>query len=283
MSYLLFDIGGTNMRVAHARTMRTFEEPVIIATPLTVEGGMDALRGVTRAVTHGRPLRCAIGGIPDPRGIADPRRLPRELHWTRRPLARTLERVLGVPVLLENDSALVGLGEATVGAGRGAAIVMYLTVSTGVGGARIVDGRIDRSACGFEPGHQIVVPGGRRCVSCGARGHLQAYIAGPALRDIHGSDPVAIHSARAWRDAADVLARGLVNSIVHWSPEVVVLGGSVMERIPLRRVQTSLAEHLRKFPPPPVRRATLGSVGGLHGALALLRQYRAPLRRVTRS
>ena len=57
---------------------------------------------------------------------------------------------------LANDSDLDGLGEATVGAGKGFNIVAYITVSTGIGGVRIVGGKIDVSTYGFEPGHQII-------------------------------------------------------------------------------------------------------------------------------
>src|SRR6185436_9338463 len=55
-----------------------------------------------------------------------------------------LNKLFNCPVYLENDAALCGLGEASVGAGQGSKIMVYLTISTGVGGARIVGGKIDR-------------------------------------------------------------------------------------------------------------------------------------------
>jgi len=59
-------------------------------------------------------------------------------------------------VFIENDASIVGLGEAVSGAGMGEEIVVYITVSTGVGGTRIVSGEIDEHAYGFEPGHELI-------------------------------------------------------------------------------------------------------------------------------
>jgi glucokinase len=81
--------------------------------------------------------------------------------WVDKPLGSRLEKALGVKVLLENDAALAALGEAVFGAGRRAEIVGYLTISTGIGGARVVDGRIDKKSVGFEPGHMIIDVGNK--------------------------------------------------------------------------------------------------------------------------
>ena len=76
--------------------------------------------------------------------------------WIRKPFSERLKAELACPVFLENDSAIVALGEAHHGAGKGDDIMAYLTVSTGMGGARIVHGAIDVNVFGFEPGHQYI-------------------------------------------------------------------------------------------------------------------------------
>src|SRR3989344_1426609 len=82
---------------------------------------------------------------------------PNMSKWDNRPLKKELQRALHTKnVFLENDTALVGLGEAVRGSGKGKQIVAYITVSTGINGVRIVNGEIDRSALGFEIGHQIL-------------------------------------------------------------------------------------------------------------------------------
>ena len=176
-----------------------------------------------------------------------------------------LIQLFSCPALIENDSALCGLGEAVAGAGRGSDIVAYITVSTGVGGVRIVDGKVDRAHAGFEPGHQIVASGLT----------LERLVSGRAMSEKYGKHPREITDEVVWEELAGYLALGLHNTIVHWSPEVVVLGGSMMKvpGIALPAVQAYLAKTLKIFPVlPELRLAELGDFGGLHGALELLRQ-----------
>ncbi|NSW86736.1 MAG: ROK family protein [Syntrophobacteraceae bacterium] len=99
------------------------------------------------------------------------------------PLARELETGLGLPVTIENDANVFGLGESRAGAGRGIRNWIGITLGTGVGGCLILDGRLwQGDGLGFvgEIGHMIVWPGGSRC-ACGASGCLEAYASGRAL------------------------------------------------------------------------------------------------------
>ena len=99
------------------------------------------------------------------------------------PLGPKLEAALGLPVLLENDANVYGIGESWVGAGRGIPNWVGLTLGTGVGGCLILDGRLwDGDNLGFvgELGHLIVHPEGPRC-ACGLRGCLEAHASGSAL------------------------------------------------------------------------------------------------------
>jgi glucokinase len=93
-----------------------------------------------------------------------------------------LESKLECPVSVANDANLAALGEWRHGAGRGKDYVIYLTLSTGIGGGVIADGRLLQGADGLAPelGHMSVVPDGPLC-GCGRQGHLEALAAGPAL------------------------------------------------------------------------------------------------------
>ena len=172
---------------------------------------------------------------------------------------------------MENDTALVGLGEATSGAGLGKSIVAYITVSTGVGGVRIVDGKIDRNSFGFEPGHQVILPNGSSC-NCGGIGHLETLVAGFYLERTYKQKPEDIKDPEVWDEVAKYLGLGLCNSIVHWSPDIVVLGGAVMKSVDLEKVKVYLKEYLTIFPQPPdLVPAKFDADGGLYGALELLK------------
>ncbi|MFV1917705.1 MAG: ROK family protein, partial [Patescibacteria group bacterium] len=106
-------------------------------------------------------------------------------------------------------------------------------------------------------------------------GHLEAHISGAAVEKRYGKKPYEITDDKFWDELARLLAFGLNNTIVHWSPDVVVLGGSMMKKIgiPIDRVKFHLKKILKIFPElPEIKKAELGDLGGLHGALYYLKQ-----------
>ncbi|MHA7304582.1 ROK family glucokinase [Arthrobacter sp. TMN-49] len=104
------------------------------------------------------------------------------LAWREEPLRDTLEAMLNRPVLVTNDADAAGWAEWRFGAGRGQDRIVMLTLGTGIGGALVMDGRVERGSFGMagEFGHQIIMPGGHRC-ECGNRGCWEQYASGNAL------------------------------------------------------------------------------------------------------
>lgn len=280
--YILFDIGGTKMRVVAADREKFLGEPVVVSTPKDFSEGLETLKRIIDNLAlglaaDGRAVTAIVGGIAGPLNAEQTMlvKSPNLADWVNRDIKNTLHDAYKVPVNLENDAALVGLGEAHFGAGRGKSIVAYLTISTGVGGARIIDGKIDRASFGFEPGHQIIDPDNSLCPTCEGN-DLEAYVSGTAIEKRYGMKPYEIHDDAIWDELAKFLAYGLNNTIVHWSPDVVVLGGSMMKEIgiPVPAVRKYLAEILKIFPTPPViEKAELGDFGGLYGSLAFARTH----------
>lgn len=279
MNYILFDIGGTNMRVALSKDGTTFGEPQITATPKDFSMGMETLKKLAYQLTGGEHIDAAGGGIAGT--LSRDRSVflngPHLQGWNGKPIKRVLEELLSCPVFVENDTAIVGLGESVAGSGRGASIVAYVTVSTGVGGVRIIDQKIDVSAMGFEPGHQIFDAGGAlHEKTVGGYGiTLEGYISGTAITERYNKKPYEITEPAFWDDMARLLAYGLNNTIVHWSPDVVVIGGSMMKKIgiPIDRVEAHLKGILHIFPQlPRLVHSELGDFGGLHGALHFVKQ-----------
>lgn len=272
--YLLFDIGGTKTRIAFSGDGRGFGEPTVVPTPGDFDEGMVLIRDVARELSCGRKISAAAGGIAGPLD-RDKTKLVNSPHipsWTGKPLKENLRDILRAPVFLENDSAMAGLGEAVYGKGKGQRIVVYMTVSTGVGGTRIVDGEIDIGALGFEPGHQIIDADGTLCPGCKSiPSYLERLVSGSAIEKRYRKKPAEIDEPAVWDEVACFLAYGLNNTIVHWSPDVVILGGSVMKSISLERVRFHLRRVLKIFPEVPlIENAVLGDFGGLYGALYLL-------------
>lgn len=280
--YLIFDIGGTKMRVAASSDGRDFGEPKILETPQNFQQGVGLLVETARILFGGEKIEMAAGGVAGPLDQEHSKLVnaPQLPDWIDKPLKAELSERLQASVWLENDAALAGLGEAVRGAGRGFEIVAYLTVSTGLGGARIVDGAIDRSRFGFEPGHQIIDPNGLACPACldqeGGRGHLEGYLGGRALEERFGRPVREIADREVWDEAARFLAIGLNNLIVHWSPDIIVLGGPQIlgqPAIDLEKVREKLRELMTIFPElPEIKKAELADFAGLYGSLVYLRQ-----------
>jgi glucokinase len=114
--------------------------------------------------------------------------------WENFPLAERLRGELGAPVTVDNDANAGALGEFRFGAGRGVSSLCYLTVSTGVGGGWVLDGRVWRGADGMagEIGHTVADPNGPLCL-CGKRGCVERYASGPYIaqhaRDLLDENP----------------------------------------------------------------------------------------------
>jgi glucokinase len=270
--YLVFDIGGTNMRVGISPDGSDIKETKSIPTPQNFDEGLGALKQVAKELATGKKIVAAAGGIA---GSLDNNKTmlvasPHIQDWVNKPLRNTLETILGTSVKLENDSLLGGLGEAVYGAGGNQEIVAYIAVGTGVGGARFVKGRIDENSLGFEPGHQIIINNGNAC-RCGGKGHLEAYIGGKYLEEKYQKSSVDIHDPQIWDDVAKYLSIGLTNAIVLWSPNIVVIGGSVANKIPLDKTQVYLNNNLTIFPNKPTLTKASLAYPGLFGALELLK------------
>lgn len=277
--FLLFDVGATKMRVAVSDGQHV-DFPHSIPTPSDPGKGIALMHQIGRSlVPEGGRIEgvaaCVSGVFNTERtALVSSPNLP---DWVGAPLKTKLEDAFSAPVFLENDATCAALGEAVYGAGMGKRIVAFLTVSTGVGGARIVDGRIDARAVGFEPGHQIIDSWGSRksaCGVCGQGGCLEGFISGAALKTRYGKESGEIVDEAVWKEVAEALAVGLCNSIVHWSPDIIVLGGAVMRnKIPLDQVVSSLKERMKIFQSlPEVRMAALQDASGLWGALALVQK-----------
>jgi predicted NBD/HSP70 family sugar kinase len=264
--YLLFDIGGTNTRLAaYTKGSRSFGKPVIFKTPKKFSDGMKKITEEAHKLC-GNKIKMVVGGIA---GTVDKKkgtvrnrlRLP---GWTGKPFAKTLTKNLGAKVIMHNDTAIVGLGEAVYGAGKGYDLVVYMTISTGVGGARIDHGQIETSYGGFEPGKQVIDEKGRS---------LEWHISGTSIKKRFGKNPHDLKNKKFWDTAYKYLATGLFNTIVYWSPEVLILGGGVLKNeMSLAKIKKELKLHKEIPKLPEIKLGKFDDFGGLYGAMALIKQ-----------
>ncbi len=264
---LALDFGGTKHAAAVARLgEREWLARERRPSPRGADATTDLaiMLDMAEALLAAVPGRLAAVGVSFGGPVDAPHGVIRRSHhvpgWENVPLAARLERALGAPVRVDNDANAGALGEWRFGAGQDAESLLYVTVSTGIGGGWILAGRPWRGSDGMagEIGHTIVRPGGPLCV-CGRRGCLEVVACGPAIareaRERLAADPAvgqilrglvdgdlaaltAAHVSRA-AEAGDPLARevllaaaralgdGIGNALSLMNPEVVVLGGGV--------------------------------------------------------
>lgn len=258
---LLFDIGGTKSRFAISNDGLSFDEPIIIDTPAQYTQGILAFDDCVKKITRGKKIDKAVGGFPGT--IIDGKvfKSPNLPDYEGKLLSYELERVFGVKPTLENDASLATLGEAVYGAGKGFGIVAYITISTGIGGGLVIDKKIQKKKYGFEPGHQIV--------NYKTREVLHDLISGTALSKKYNKPAKEIKEPEIYEWISEVLGVALTNTIVHWSPDVLVLGGSITKDIDVSEVEEQIKNNMKIFPDIPViKRAELGAYNGIWGALA---------------
>jgi glucokinase len=262
MAVLAIDIGGTKLAAGivdtEGRILARGEAPTLAAEGFEPVLGRIARLGrdllsrpeVGDVSVHRIGVGCA-GPVDLKAGIVfNPPNLP---GWTRVPLTDRLQRELNLPVVLENDANAAALGEFRYGAGRGARSIVYMTVSTGIGGGIILDGRIWhglKDAAG-EVGHMTVCPDGPLC-GCGNRGCLEAMSSGTSIArrarevvatgrqtglgdipTLTSADVVRLAQAgdvaarEVWDSAVGFLGIGVAAVITILAPERVVIGGGV--------------------------------------------------------
>lgn len=188
---LALDFGGTKLSAAATRL--PFTSPLQwlarrrVVTPATADGRFEYATMLAMArelVTEVGPpdvIGVSFGGPVDvTQGLV---RLSHHVAgWENVPLADWLANAFEVPVVVDNDANAAALGEHRLGAGRGLDDLLYVTVSTGVGGGWVLNGEVyrGRGRMAGEIGHVVVNPGGMACV-CGKQGCVEAEACGPAI------------------------------------------------------------------------------------------------------
>ena len=271
--YLLFDIGGTKTRFGVSEDGEKVTGMSVINTPLDFDTAMKAFSDEFSRIIAERNVEAVAGGIA---GVLDEKKRalvksPNLTTWENKPLGKSLEQTVGLKVLLENDADLAGLGEVVMGAGRSFRIVAYITIGTGIGGTRIVNGEVDERVYGFEPGHQILDAGGS---ILGKVSSFEELASGSGIKRRYKMTTEEIKDGNIWDQVTKYIAYGLHNTILHWSPEIIVMGGGLIESgaISMETLNVYVSETMKVFPEvPKIVKSELGEASGLYGALQKLK------------
>jgi predicted NBD/HSP70 family sugar kinase len=263
--YILIDIGGTKTRVTLTEHREAFLPPIVFHTPQELSEWEEELKKAKEELLHGRQVLGVIAGVPATlTEFGEIEVAPNLPKWAGVKLKEKLETLFYCKAVLNNDTALVGLGEAVYGAGKDHPIVAYVTISTGVNGVRVVDGKIDRSTFGFEIGHTIIHD----------EHDVENYISGGSLERKYGRPSHEVHDVHLWEKVNHYAGIFGANTIMYWSPSIIVYGGPVMNDLHIEIIEKEAKQFLKMYKKTPVFvRGTLGDFGGLYGALALSKEF----------
>jgi len=299
------DVGGTKvLALAVDESGRRVGNEARRPTPRGSDALLDAIVGVITEVraSVGEPLAAVGVGVP---GLVDRTgRLaigPNLPGIAAVPFREDLQGRLRLPVAVDNDATCATWAEVTLGAARGASEAFMVTLGTGIGGGIVTDGKLQRGRNGFagEPGHMVVDPDGPPC-PCGRRGCWERYASGSGLGRLareaaesgrgermvqlageaelvrgehvataaHEGDPDAIE---VFKQFAWWAALGIANLVDLLDPEVVVVGGGLVEAgdvvmTPIRGAFRDLVLAADHRPEVPIVPAVLGGDAGAIGA-----------------
>lgn len=296
MAYIFgVDIGGTKIAVAAVSLQGEILDRAEIETR-AAEGAsrviarlFDALHSIQR---DDELLGIGIGctGPVDPRTghVMNPYTLP---TWEDVDIVSPLAGEFHARAALENDCDAAALGEHWIGSARGANNAVYITVGTGIGAGLILNNRLYRGVgmTAGEIGHMTIVHDGPPCY-CGSRGCLEMYAAGPAIarayenktgaHNISAREVIAraqngdAHARRVVEQTAYYLGVGLGNLITILAPDVIVLGGGVMQHFDLfyPTLRATITKNVTLVPSEQVNivPAALGQNAGVTGAAKAL-------------
>ena len=306
--HIAIDIGGTQIRAALFTDESIVPRQIEKIDTSGEQSTLERLCALISRIWPGNDEISAIGiataGAVDPyRGIVIS--APNIKGWIDVPLRDHIRNCFHVPVFIGNDANLAAIGEWKYGAGQGHHDLIYLTISTGIGGGIILGDRLLLGHQGLagEMGHITVLPDGPVC-GCGQKGHIEALSSGTAIaqwtkseldkgassilekeanissrviaRAANQGDQLAIE---AFERAGHFLGMALANFLHLFNPTTVIFGGGVTQSgdlllIPAQKALQTFILHPQYLADFSLSRASLGDEAGLIGALVLARSGR---------
>jgi glucokinase len=275
--YIALDIGGTKFMAAAIDCNKQIIAREKAAAPSTLREGLDLLKSMIGRVCGNAEIvaigASAGGPLDYLTGVISPLHSP---EWRNVPLKSIMEKEYKVPFTVDVDTNAAALAEYQF-CDKKADRLLYLTLSTGLGGGFIVDGQIYRGSNGSHPevGHQGIIYrlpiSGPVACPCGATDCLEAIVCGSAIKKIYKKSAEELLDEE-WSQVAYNLGQGIRNLAAIYAPSLVVLGGGMAlgggDRL-IGGIRKVLDENVKIVPVPHVKLSELGYDTALWGAYAL--------------
>lgn len=273
--YVAIDFGSTNTRVASSLDLVTFDKVHKFKTSTDLDSQIELISYALAKVTGGEEISFIGLGI---HGMIDKKKgiyvkMPNYPALDNKEFGVLFPHLPLERVFIENDAVVAALAEAKLGNGQEFSRCAYVTVSSGIGGALVVNGKIPKDVT-YEPGHIIITKDGQMNKSSGVPGDFEAYASGFFFETNYGVKPEDCEDQDIWKDYASHLAVGLHNVIQLWCPDGLVLGGGVGYNC-FENLVSYLQDDLKKIQfveLPKIVKSKFGDDVGLYGALSIIKR-----------
>ncbi len=260
------DIGGTKTRIAVASSPNKVTKDIVIPTPQNQSLALKIYLEKLLEIAGSKKVLSL--GVASP-AIIDKTRgsiiKPSHIPWSYLPIDDYFKNELGCLATIGNDATLGGIAESKLGAGAKHKLVLYVTISTGIGTAIILNGEPITQQYNSEGGRQIIHSHPFPGVA------YQKVASGGAIKAKYHKTAAEITSKSDWEQIAKNISTGLFNLITIIQPDIVVLGGGVS--VHYNHFITPLRTYLDKFhslyPIPPIKQAKFVETAPLIGALIM--------------
>ena len=230
------DTGGTKTLVAAFGKNGSLLRSEKFPTPHDVTEYIELLSSTITRVAHDKPFDAISVALPGMVRGHTALWCP-NLGWKNQPIGSMLGKQFDCPIVLENDANLAGLAEAraltTI-----PDVVLYVTVSTGIGTGIIVDGKLHPGFNNSEAGHMVLEYDGKMR-------EWESVASGRAIKATYDSYARDIHDRRIWEQIADKISRGLAALLPLFNPHTVIIGGSIGTYFD--RYDRALRAHLARY------------------------------------
>ena len=257
--YITIDLGGTNTRVASSIDLKSFNNISKFKTHKNLNKQISYLEQEIYKLSNNHEINGICLGVP---GILDRVskvyvKLPNYTVLNNLKFKDILADTLQKNTLyVENDAVLAGLGEAEFGVGKDFKSFFYITISTGVGGAKIFKKDQSWDFQPVEPGHQIILSNHKT---------LENTVSGLSFEHFYRIAPQDCKDRDIWKDYAKKLNEGLTEILRRHDVEAIVMGGGMSQS--LKKFKRHLSRDVRKK----LIKSALEDDSGLYGGLVYLK------------
>jgi glucokinase len=265
--FLIMDVGATNTKLAFSKDLKEISSFQIFKTNKDFDKWFVEVLSRVDNIDSFESVVLALPGVLNSGKdkLLNCHNLPK---WANKKIKDKFIKEFKCQTFLFNDADLAALGESNFGVGKGFKSIYHITIGTGLGGARIIDSKIDYYGSGFEPGHQII-----KIDSSNKFATLESLVSGKNFFKKYGIKAEDCDDRKIWDEVSRYLSIGLINIATITSPDVITIGGGLSKKdILLKLLKEHFNKNLKIITPPKILKGKLGDEAAIFGGIHFLKK-----------